>query len=70
LIQNVIVFGAPRISCLFPRPGVVYSFYYTLSNGKPDVYQEVEVGTSKESSRKRAAPCTESSPKLVIKQNI
>jgi hypothetical protein len=41
-----------------------------LSNGNPDVYQEMEVGTSKESCSKGASPCIESSPKLVIEQNV
>ena len=64
-----VLFGAPRMPFLFPSPGIVYSLHWALSNGNPDVYQEMEVGTSKESCSKGASPCTESSPKLVIEQN-
>jgi hypothetical protein len=58
------------MSCLFPRPGVLYSLHWALSSGNPDVYQEMEVGTSKESCSKGASPCTASSPKLVIEQHV
>lgn len=49
------------MSYLFPRPPVLYSFYYALSGGNADVYQEVGVRTWKGGFNKGAAPCTESS---------